>query len=93
MGFRRCDLDKGDGINQAKMKNFCESNNFHSWYLTSAKTDTNIEEAARDLANEVLRRQQIVEHRAAIIAAENTMALGDYRDRAFGDPVRRFGCC
>ena len=87
----RCDLDKGDGINLGRMKRFCETNNFHSWYLTSAKMDTNIDEAVRDLTNEVLRRQQIVESRAAIIAAEDTVALN--KNRVHGEPVKRFGCC
>jgi len=90
----KCDLNKGDGINQAKMKVFCETNNFHSWYLTSAKTNTNIEEAASDLVKEVLRRQQIVENRAAVIATENTITLNDLNRRTmYGETVNKFGCC
>ncbi|XP_022652361.1 ras-related protein Rab-32-like [Varroa jacobsoni] len=91
----KCDLSKGDGINQVKMKQFCKANNFHSWHLTSAKTNTNIDEAARDLVSEVLRRQKVVEKRAAAIAAESTVILNDLGSPrvGFGETANRFNCC
>jgi Ras-related protein Rab-32 len=38
----------------AKMDEYCKQNNFAGWFETSAKENTNIEEAAKALVSKVI---------------------------------------
>ncbi|KAH7954800.1 hypothetical protein HPB49_021922 [Dermacentor silvarum] len=55
----KCDMSK-EGIvnNPAAMNEFCRENNFGGWFLTSAKENLNIEEAARFLITQILHNQK-----------------------------------
>ncbi|XP_077560545.1 ras-related protein Rab-38-like [Haemaphysalis longicornis] len=55
----KCDMSK-EGIvnNSSAMNEFCKENNFASWFLTSAKENLNIEEAARSLITQILHNQK-----------------------------------
>ncbi|KAH7968828.1 hypothetical protein HPB52_011643 [Rhipicephalus sanguineus] len=50
----KCDMSK-EGIvnNPASMDEFCKDNNFAGWFLTSAKENVNIEDAAKFLISQV----------------------------------------
>lgn len=55
----KCDMSK-EGIvnNPSAMTEFCKENNFAGWFLTSAKENLNIEEAARFLITQILHNQK-----------------------------------
>ncbi|XP_077525792.1 ras-related protein Rab-32-like isoform X2 [Haemaphysalis longicornis] len=55
----KCDMSK-EGIvnNPSAMNEFCKENNFAGWFLTSAKENLNIEEAARFLITQILNNQK-----------------------------------
>ncbi|KAH9382915.1 hypothetical protein HPB48_023540 [Haemaphysalis longicornis] len=55
----QCDMSK-EGIvnNPSAMNEFCKENNFAGWFLTSAKENLNIEEAARFLITQILNNQK-----------------------------------
>ncbi|XP_077519354.1 RAS oncogene family member Rab32 isoform X2 [Amblyomma americanum] len=55
----KCDMSKEGVVNNAtEMNEFCKENNFAGWFLTSAKENLNIEEAARFLITQILHNQK-----------------------------------
>ncbi|XP_076349869.1 ras-related protein Rab-32-like [Tachypleus tridentatus] len=44
--------------NPALMDEFCQDNGFIGWYLTSAKDNINIEDAANCLVTKILKKQK-----------------------------------
>ncbi|EEC01629.1 GTP-binding protein RAB-32, putative [Ixodes scapularis] len=57
----KCDMSKEGIVNSSSaMNEFCKENNFAGWFLTSAKENLNIDEAARFLISQILRTQKAV---------------------------------
>uniref|UniRef100_A0A1E1X4T6 Ras-related protein Rab n=1 Tax=Amblyomma aureolatum TaxID=187763 RepID=A0A1E1X4T6_9ACAR len=55
----KCDMSKEGVVNNpTEMNEFCKENNFAGWFLTSAKENLNIEEAARFLITQILHNQK-----------------------------------
>ncbi|KAG0181082.1 rab32, member RAS oncoprotein [Apophysomyces sp. BC1021] len=48
----------GQPVNVSEMNRFCEDNGFVKWFETSAKDNTNIDEAARDLITAILNIEE-----------------------------------
>jgi len=86
----KCDLPPEGPISDPNaMDEFCQEKGFSGWYLTSAKDNVNVEDAARFLVRKILESQD------SIIADEpdpDRAILTDYPIPT-GQPVRRKFCC
>lgn len=86
----KCDLPKeGPVSNPASMNEFCEEKGFAGWFLTSAKDNVNVDDAARFLVKKILESQD------SLIADEQMPDndILDYRNLPAGKPASRRFCC
>ncbi|KAF9178461.1 rab32, member RAS oncoprotein [Haplosporangium sp. Z 767] len=75
------------GLNPEEMDRFCEENGFLKWFGTSAKDNSNIEDATRFLLEEIMNKE--AEHANQHAAIEAAMA-----DRIhLNQPRQKEGCC
>lgn len=86
----KCDLaPEGPVSNPSSMDEFCKEKGFSGWFLTSAKDNVNVDEAARFLVKKILESQD------SIIADEqynDTAILSEYK-LPIGQPERKKMCC
>lgn len=85
----KCDMSK-EGIvnNPASMDEFCKDNNFAGWFLTSAKENVNIEDAAKFLISQILHN-----HKALNLDESEQASVPLSASAPLGQPVRRRSCC
>lgn len=86
----KCDMSKEGLVNNTgAMNEFCKQNNFAGWFLTSAKENLNIEDAARFLISQILHNQRASNLDDSVGAGG--VALGGTVPIA--QPVHRKFCC
>jgi len=81
----------GQHVNAAEMDAFCKENGFIKWFETSAKDNTNIDDAARHLVTSILAIEQehLDRHDAESFENNNQQIRVDSRDKTRSDS----GCC
>ncbi|GAB5591474.1 rab32 [Umbelopsis nana] len=81
----------GQHVNAAEMDTFCKENGFIKWFETSAKDNTNIDDAARHLVTSILAIEQehLDRHDAESFENNNQQIRVDSRDKTRSDS----GCC
>ncbi|XP_076361041.1 ras-related protein Rab-32-like isoform X1 [Tachypleus tridentatus] len=85
----KCDMPKVGVVNNpALMDQFCQDNGFIGWFLTSAKNNINIEDAARFLVSKVLANQKSL---MAEEAVRNNIVLEHYQNSHHISKDRK--CC
>ncbi|XP_054716271.1 ras-related protein Rab-32-like [Uloborus diversus] len=86
----KCDLQpEGPVADPSTMDEFCKEQGFSGWFLTSAKDNVNVEDAAKFLVRKILESQD------SIIADDHyndTTVLHEY-PLPVGQPERRRICC
>ncbi|GFY57178.1 hypothetical protein TNIN_121111, partial [Trichonephila inaurata madagascariensis] len=85
-----CDLPpEGPVANPASMDEFCKEKGFSGWFLTSAKDNVNVDEAARFLVRKILESQDSI---VADETSNDTTVLTEY-PLPIGQPARKKLCC
>lgn len=80
----------GQPVNAADMETFCNENGFVKWFETSAKDNTNIDEAARHLVSSILAiEQEHLDRHDADGYEGNNQHIRIDQDKARNDS----GCC
>lgn len=86
----KCDMPKEGLVNNSSaMEQFCQENGFLHWYLTSAKDNINIEEAAKSLVGKILSHQKTMTEEESLTDA---LYLDNRLDRNGLDLARK-RCC
>ena len=85
----KCDIETAS-VDGGFLDAYCREHGFIGWFQTSAKTNTNIDEAARHLVANVLTHGDIFEQRSSAQSAARArgLKLSDQGDRKAGG-----GCC
>ncbi|KAF9397764.1 rab32, member RAS oncoprotein [Mortierella sp. AD011] len=73
------------GLDTEQMDQFCEENGFLKWFGTSAKDNSNIEDAARYLLEEIMKREAEHAHQQEQNAMNDRIQLNQ--------PSSKEGCC
>ncbi|CEP08228.1 hypothetical protein [Parasitella parasitica] len=76
----------GQHVNPTELDQFCQDNGFIKWFETSAKDNTNIEEAASHLISSILKLQE--ENADNVADDENTINLNQQQQQQQNN-----GCC
>ncbi|KAH6936279.1 hypothetical protein HPB50_015209 [Hyalomma asiaticum] len=85
----KCDMSKEGIVNDpASMDQFCKDNNFAGWFLTSAKENVNIEDAARFLISQILHN-----HKALNLDESGQASVPLSGSTPHGQSVPRRTCC
>lgn len=79
----------GQHVNPAELDQFCESNGFIQWFETSAKDNSNIEEATRHLISAILKLEE--ENADNTANEDNTVNL-DAQNQQYQQQQNN-GCC
>ncbi|KAI8374865.1 P-loop containing nucleoside triphosphate hydrolase protein [Blakeslea trispora] len=75
----------GQHVNTSELDQFCQDHGFLQWFETSAKDNSNIEEAARHLISAILKLEE--EHADSVVP-QDTVQLNQPKE----DPSQS-GCC
>ncbi|KAL9540299.1 hypothetical protein MBANPS3_009767 [Mucor bainieri] len=78
----------GQHVNPTELDQFCQDNGFIKWFETSAKDNTNIEEAARHLISSILKLEE--ENADNVPNDENTVNLNQQQQQ---QQQQNNGCC
>eukprot|EP01041_Mallomonas_annulata_P004886 gene4886-9742_t len=87
----KCDLEEADQIDRNQLDRFCAEKGFIGWFDTSAKTNHNIDKAAKFLVDHILEHQDIFKAaKKAPVPGNHNLA---YQPGVGNNAAKSSGCC